>query len=177
MPAALAGQIPNMRLDDTQPMPDTPATKPDASAADPQLPAPRLWRRLAAMVYDGLLLFAVLMLATVPWLALSGGDIPAGGARHAYRAWLLLIGCGFFALFWRLGGQTLGMRAWRLQARSAQGGLSWRQAWLRSVAALLSWLPAGLGFLWSLADANRQTWHDRLSKTHLVVIPGKRRLR
>ena len=85
-----------------------------------------------------------------------------------------LIGCGFFALFWRLGGQTLGMRAWRLQARSEAGPLSWRQAWLRSVAALLSWLPAGLGFLWSLADADRLAWHDRLSGTRLVVVPKRR---
>lgn len=138
------------------------------------LPNARLWRRLAAMVYDSLLLVAVWMLATLPWLALAGDGLAHGLARNAFRAWLVLVGCGFFALFWRLGGQTLGMRAWRIQARSADGGLSWQQAWLRSVAALLSWLPAGLGFWWSLADPNGLTWHDRLSGTHLVVVPKRR---
>jgi uncharacterized RDD family membrane protein YckC len=142
--------------------------------AHPALPNAHLWRRLAAIVYDGLLLIAVWMLATLPWLALGSDGLAHGLARNAFRLWLLLIGCGFFALFWRLGGQTLGMRAWRLQARSADGGLSWRQAWLRSVAALLSWLPAGLGFWWSLADRDRLAWHDRLSGTHLVVVPKRR---
>lgn len=133
-----------------------------------------LWRRLVAMVYDTLLLVAVLMTATAVILPLTGGEAISGPLRWPYRAYLLFVGCGFFAVFWHFGGQTLGMRAWRLQVRGAAGPVSWREAWLRSLSAIVSWLPLGLGYLWSLFDDEQRTWHDRLSGTNLVVIPKRR---
>ncbi len=144
------------------------------STVEPDLTHPALWRRLAAMVYDSLLLVAVLMTATAIVLPLTGGEAIAGPVRWPYRAYLLFVGCGFFAVFWHFGGQTLGMRAWRLQVRGASGPVSWREAWLRSLAAIVSWLPLGLGYLWSLFDDEQRTWHDRLSGTNLVVIPKRR---
>ncbi|MFK7887784.1 MAG: RDD family protein [Gammaproteobacteria bacterium] len=151
--------------------------KPDSSPppSDHTLGAAALWRRLAAIVYDTLLLAAVLMTATAVLLPLTGGEPIDGLARWPYRVYLLVIGCGFFAVFWHFGGQTLGMRAWRLQVRGANGPVSWREAWLRSLTALLSWLPLGLGYFWSIFDIEQRAWHDRLSGTRLLVIPKHRR--
>ncbi|MEM6640697.1 MAG: RDD family protein [Pseudomonadota bacterium] len=138
-----------------------------------KLPNAALWRRLAAMLYDALLLIAVLMIATFIMLPFNGGEAIVG--NWLFSIYVFLVGCGFFALFWRFGGQTLGMRAWRLQVRGASGGtVTWREAWIRSLVALLSWLCGGLGFLWSLVDKDRRAWHDMVSGTRLIVIPKRR---
>jgi uncharacterized RDD family membrane protein YckC len=50
--------------------------------------------------------------------------------------------------------------------------LRWRDAAARLLAAVLSWLPAGMGYLWLLVDRDRLTWHDRLSRTRVVMTQG-----
>jgi uncharacterized RDD family membrane protein YckC len=78
----------------------------------------------------------------------------------------------FFTGFWSRGGQTLGMRAWRLKRVRADGSaVTWGDAFKRHLAAILSWLVVGLGFFWMLVDPDKLTWHDRLSKTRPVVLP------
>lgn len=129
---------------------------------------PGLWRRFGAMVYDGLLVVAFWMLATALLLPFTGGEAirPDNGL---YSAYLTLVSFGYFGWFWTHGGQTLGMRAWNLRLTGAgEYGATWRQALTRFVAACISWLAAGLGFLWMLVDVDRRTWHDRLSGTVLV---------
>jgi uncharacterized RDD family membrane protein YckC len=134
-------------------------------------------RRLAAMVYDAFLLFAVLFLAIALLLPFTGGEaLPADRPwlHLAFQVYLLAVCLAFFAWFWVHGGQTLGMRAWRLRVLTLDGRpLAWRAAVLRFFAAGLSWLPAGLGFLWVLVDHDRLAWHDRLSGTALVVLPKR----
>jgi uncharacterized RDD family membrane protein YckC len=62
------------------------------------------------------------------------------------------------------------MKAWRLRLRRTDGGeVSLADASLRFGCALLSWLPAGAGFLWALLDPKRLALHDRLSGTVLEV--------
>jgi uncharacterized RDD family membrane protein YckC len=133
--------------------------------------SPGLLRRLAAIFYDTLLLFSVLFFATLLVLWLTGGR--AIEPHHPlYTAYLLLIAFFYFAWSWLHGGQTLGMRAWRIRIQRSNGtSVSWRQALVRFVTALASWLPLGLGFLWALVDKDKMTWHDRLSKTVLVLVP------
>jgi uncharacterized RDD family membrane protein YckC len=130
---------------------------------------PGLLRRLAAIFYDSLLLFALALVVTAALLPLTGGEAIRPG-QPAYRILLCLVGFVFFAGFWVHGGQTLGMRAWRLRVVRADGGrLRWRDALARFAAALLSWLVCGLGFLWVLVDRDGLAWHDRLSGTRLVL--------
>ena len=130
-----------------------------------------LWRRLAAAAYDGLVVVGLFFIASALVMPISRGAItpehPA--AEILYRLYLLAIGFLFFAGFWTRNGQTLGMLAWRVKVvRSGDGTrITWPQALLRYLAALLSWLPLGLGFWWSLWDAEGKTWHDRLSGTEL----------
>jgi uncharacterized RDD family membrane protein YckC len=77
----------------------------------------------------------------------------------------------FFTGFWWRGGQTLGMRAWRLKVVRMDGSpLRWSDALKRHLAALLSCLTLGLGFLWVLVDSDGLAWHDRLSATRLIRI-------
>lgn len=128
-------------------------------------------RRLAAMVYDALLLAPILMLATVPWVALRGGEAVSPG-NELYSLYLLAVALVFYGGFWTLGGQTLGMRAWRLRIVTLQGGpVRWRRASIRYGAAIVSLAAGGLGFFWQWLDPQRLTWHDRASGTCLIRLP------
>ena len=141
-------------------------------------PPAGLLRRLAAMVYDTLLVVAVMMVVTALFLPLTGGEAitPAdsGALENVYRLVMLLLLIGFFGLFWTRRGQTLGMAAWRLKVERQDGKLlTWTDVFKRLGAACLSWLPAGMGFLWILVDREHLAWHDRLSHTRVVVEPKK----
>lgn len=131
-----------------------------------------LLRRLGAIVYDALLVAAVLFLATIPFVAVHGGEPVAPGNNAAYRAALVVVIYAFFVGFWVGKGRTLGMQSWGLQIESAEGTRpTLAQASIRFFAAILSWLALGLGFLWQLWDKDALTWHDRLSGTRLVFYP------
>jgi uncharacterized RDD family membrane protein YckC len=131
-----------------------------------------LLRRIGAMLYDTLLVAALLFLATIPFIALRGGEPVETGDNVLYRIVLALVIYGFFVGFWSRTGRTLGMQSWRLQLETADGEIpSVARASVRFAAALLSWLPLGLGFFWQLWDPQRLAWHDRISKTRLVYYP------
>ena len=127
-----------------------------------------LARRMAAVGYDCLVLIALLMLAEGLLLLLTAGEgLPAESLLH--RLYLAAVPLGFFVGFWHFGGQTIGMRAWRIRVTGVDGGTpALGQLLRRAAAAVLSWLPIGLGFWWVLVDGQRLAWHDRLSDTMLV---------
>ena len=131
---------------------------------------PGLARRLAALVYDALLLFAVLFAATVPVLMVTGGE--AIRPNHpAFTAWLLAVSYLYFGWCWTRSGQTLGMRAWRMRVRTREGApLGWGHSLLRFAAAMVSIGLAGLGLLWVAFDRERLSLHDRLSATVLEIV-------
>lgn len=131
-----------------------------------------LARRFGAIVYDSLLVLALLFLATIPFIARRGGEPVETTGNLPYQLTLLIVIFVFFVGFWSLSGRTLGMQSWGLRVETEAGRLpSFTQAAIRFFAALLSWLPFGLGFWWQLWDKDKQTWHDRLSKTRLVHYP------
>jgi len=134
-------------------------------------PSPGLLRRLGAMAYDVLLLLALLMMLSYPYVWLTGGDKPGLLVKTLYQLYLLAICCFFYAGFWTHGGQTLGMRAWRLKVvRNGGGTVGWALALKRFALAWISLLFLGLGFLWILFDHDKLAWHDRLSGTRLVML-------
>lgn len=143
------------------------------TTAPPDVPA-GLLRRLGAVLYDAMLMLAVLMIATAAFLPLTGGEALNPRAHPAleivYQAVLVLLIVGYFGIFWTRRGQTLGMASWRLRIEREDGdALGWRDTALRLAAAVLSWLPFGLGYLWIAIDPQRRAWHDRLSRTRIVV--------
>jgi uncharacterized RDD family membrane protein YckC len=129
---------------------------------------PGLLRRLSALAYDCVLLVGLLFAATLAILPLRGGE---AFRPHdpAYFAYLLAVGFLFFGWFWTHGGQTLGMRAWRIRLVAADGTpVSWSQAALRYVCALASLALLGLGYFWVWIDPHRRGWHDLAAGTRLV---------
>ena len=153
----------------------SPATSHESSA---QPAAPGLLRRLAAIIYDGLLLIALLAIVSLPFVMQVGEQSINSNPLLllVFRLIHLLTMFLFFGWFWTHGGQTLGMRAWRLRAEKIDGTtMDWRASLKRFFAALLSWLGLGLGYLWILVDKDKMAWHDRLSGTRLVLIERKKR--
>lgn len=130
-----------------------------------------LLRRLCAMLYDSLLLCAVLYFATAILLPFTGGEAIAPQTPW-YTLYLVVVSFLYFGGFWTRGGQTLGMRAWRMRlAAQAGGAVSWHQALARFLGAIVSWASLGLGFAWAMFDPKGMTWHDRWSKSVLVNQP------
>ena len=130
--------------------------------------APGFFRRLAAQIYDLFLLLAVLFLATALLLPFTAGVAVTAQHILIYRIYLAVVSFFFYGWFWTHGGQTLGLRAWKIKVLTLdKKPISWQQAFLRFATASVSWGFFGLGCLWVLVDKNRRSWHDRLSKTAL----------
>ncbi|GAB5379281.1 MAG: RDD family protein [Aliiglaciecola sp.] len=148
-------------------------------------PRAGFFRRLAAMIYDLLVAVAVAMCAGLVFmlfmlLSFENGLIPKQGYEHfmdffqqslLYKtlaqlwvgAWVL----GFFLWFWRNGGQTIGMRAWRLRLFSTTDRpMGYGRALLRILCSL-----GGIGTLLVLLDIkHKQSLQDRLAKTEMLVL-------
>jgi len=132
------------------------------------LRAPGLLRRLASAVYEFLLLAALLLVATYPYLALAG-DSTHGWRRNLLQLYVVAVAGAYFVEFWIRGGQTLAMKTWHIRLVRLDGApLTRTLAWRRYLFALASLLLAGAGFLWALVDRERQFLHDRLAGTALV---------
>ena len=134
---------------------------PRISAAQEPVGVPR---RLGALFYDALLLIAILFLATALALAITKGQLNSQGI--AFRIYLLAIIAAFYTWFWTHGGQTLGMRTWRIRAERLDGtNMRWWQAVARLAIAMLT---LGIGLLWAAWDADRRALYDRLTATRVV---------
>jgi len=131
---------------------------------------PGFLRRIMAVCYDAVLLLAVLFFATALTLPFNSGQAFASD-QYFYHLYLLCVCFFFYGWFWTHGGQTLGLRSWKIKLCRVDGGeVTWRLAALRFAAAALSWLCFGLGFFWCLFDKNRLCWHDYLSNTKLFMV-------
>ena len=130
-----------------------------------------LFRRLAAIFYDALLVAAVLFIAAGLATMINGGEEIKGTIPTLlFQLYLILVAFLYFGWHWVHGGQTLGMRAWRMRLLRKDGeAMRWSDALLRFLCAILALAPLGLGLIWLLLDQNDLAWHDRLSKTRLVL--------
>jgi uncharacterized RDD family membrane protein YckC len=136
-------------------------------------------RRFGAMLYDLLLVLALLFIVTALFLPFTGGEAitPERSVlvERIYQAVLLFVVVVFFCLFWTWRGQTVGMLAWRLRVERSDGTLlTWRDALLRLGGACVSLAALGLGYFWIWIDRDRLAWHDRWSGTRVVVTPKRR---
>lgn len=128
--------------------------------------------RLLALVYD-LFPVAGLWFLVAAVFVLLHGDAVTGGALGWLEFVALWSVTGAYAILsWRRGGQTLGMRPWRLRVRAPDGGAAPVGALLvRYAVGTLSLLAGGLGFWWAWVDRDALAWHDRASHTRLVREP------
>ncbi|MFT3955675.1 MAG: RDD family protein [Piscinibacter sp.] len=152
---------------------------------------PGLWRRMACFVYEGVLLFGVVMIAGYLFSSLTQQRHALTG-RHGLQAFLFIVLGIYFAWFWSHGGQTVAMKAWNIRLVDRQGGpvgerralLRYLLSWLWFVPALLTlWLSdlkgggaitvvmlsGVVGYaLLALLHPRRQFWHDAVCGTQLV---------
>ncbi len=125
-------------------------------------------RRMGAILYDTLLVFSVLLFATIPYMVITGGEAIISGDR-IFQIYLLLVVALYFVIPWKVRGQTLGMQSWRIKVVQEKGELiTWTQAIKRILFSCLSWVAVGLGFIWSLFNPEKRAWHDGLSGTKII---------
>ena len=147
------------------------------------LPAAPLWRRLAALFYDGLLLLALSFAYGAAVVAVQvqffgAHEAPVLHWRGAAGLWPALYYLGLWAWLslycvwcWRRSGQTLGMKIWRLRLQQPDGNPPTRaQAWLRCALAPPA-LVSVIGYLWCLWSRTGDALHDLASNTRMVVLP------
>lgn len=146
-----------------------------------------LLRRLAAMLYDAILSLALAFGITAGGILLritlqgeelvrKQGVALQGEQTIWLQACVALALFLFFAGFWTKSGQTLGMQAWRLRIDNEEGGrISWQQAFIRYIGAAISAACLGLGYLWQLFDKDGRSWHDRWSRSRVVLLPSEKK--
>lgn len=125
-------------------------------------------RRLLAMIYDGLVLLALLIVASA--VALPFGDADKVAFRDVwFTAWLLFVCFAYLGGCWRYGGMTMGMRAWRIRLVSGNDrAVTWPRCLLRFLVGCISLGLFGLGVFWALLDSSNRAWHDLAAQTLLV---------
>ena len=143
------------------------------------MPIAPLWRRLATMLYDSIVLIGLWII--VSFLVTAAFGIDSAGTAESqlnplYRYTLLAAMLGsaylFFGWFWVNSGQTIGMQAWKLRVQNADGSaISWRQVGLRYVSAPLAVAAFGFGYWWALFDRQQRSWPDIASNSYIVTVP------
>ena len=153
-----------------------------AAAAAAVRPAALLGWRLLALLYDLFPALALWMLAAslfVVAFTINGHTTHENIAPFSGWQWALWACCwvltGLYATWsWRRGGQTLGMRPWRIAVTGDDvQPPSLPSLWVRYAVASVSLGLAGLGFWWALIDRDRLTWHDRASGTRMIRRPRR----
>ena len=135
-----------------------------------EISVPTLRRRLLSMVYELLLLIAVLFICSLIF-HLIFRDTDSSLFKPVFQFYLLSITGIYFSWFWTHGGQTLAMQTWKLQIISIDGGeIGAKKAIYRYLFALISILLLGCGILWAIYDRDRQFMHDRLAGTRIINV-------
>jgi uncharacterized RDD family membrane protein YckC len=156
------------------------------------LETPSLARRLATFMYEGVLLFGVLMIAGYLYSSLTQQRHALQG-QAGLQAFLFLVLAIYFVWFWSHGGQTVAMRTWHVRLVTHDGrpvsqvraALRYLASWVWFVPALATAWLAGLHSatkifalmavgvaayaLLSRLHPQRQFWHDALCGTRLVT--------
>lgn len=129
--------------------------------------SPGFFRHMAIIAYDALLLLAILFLATAIVLPFNDGEAFTS-SQFLFPIYILFISFLYYGWCWTHGGQTLGMKTWKIRLQTLDyQPITWSIAFKRFLLAFVSWGFVGLGFLWKFFDKKRFTWHDHLSKTSL----------
>jgi uncharacterized RDD family membrane protein YckC len=134
-----------------------------------------LARRALSLIYEALLLAALLLAGSLPFVMMTQG-IDDRFARPLLQVYLVVLTGAYFTWQWLRGGRTLAMKTWRLRV-VARGGapLTWRHVLKRYFVALAGSLLLGTGFLWALVDREGLFLHDRLAGTKIIKEEGESR--
>ena len=130
-------------------------------------------RRIIVMLYDSILLIAVLFFSSLP--IIIPFKITTDHALYPlYIIYIYAVAYLFFAWSWTHGGQTLGLKTWKIKLISASGEeVTWKESFLRYIGSLVCWLSCGIGFLWCYTNKERLAWNDIISHTRLKKLSSK----
>ena len=144
---------------------------------DQAYPPASFVKRLCAMFYDALLALSFVLVfgffSMVIVQSVFGLENVEAGSKTAkiFFVYIMVLCFVSYAWFWTHGGQTLGMRAWKIKLVQDNGlPVTWTQAFFRCFYSLISWIPFGAGYLWMLVDKNKRTWHDKASHSNIIDI-------
>ena len=130
---------------------------------------PGIARRLACMLYEAILLFAIGFAAASLFFYASGGLGASGYGRTMLQLFLVATFAAYFLWCWLRGGQTLAMKTWKIRlVAPGHERVPPLAALLRFALALFA-VPTGLALGWALFDRDRQFLHDRIVGTRLVT--------
>jgi len=139
------------------------------SFASPRATGAGLGRRALALIYEALLLFALMLLSSLPFVMIAREADPVA-TRALFQLYLLLVAAAYFVWQWRGGGQTLAMKTWHMRLVTRDNTpLSLRHATSRFLFAVPGALLLGAGFLWALVDRDGLFLHDRLAGTRIIM--------
>lgn len=128
------------------------------------------WRRVVSLIYESLLLLAVLFIASFIF-HLIFRDPTAAYFRPLFQLYLLVVMGYYFTWFWTRGGQTLAMQTWKMRVVTTDGKkLNQRQAIIRYLSAVVGILFFGCGLFWAIFDRKHLYLHDRLAGTQIVKV-------
>lgn len=127
-----------------------------------------IWRRFASILYDSLLVIAVLIIMSIPFFSF---DLQENNLlKVIIQIYYYLITQYFFVWFWVHNEGTLGMKTWKIKIICNNNRLSYKQAIIRFNVAIISLLFFGLGFIISLFRKDKKCFHDIISKTALIKL-------
>jgi uncharacterized RDD family membrane protein YckC len=139
-------------------------------------------RILGAITYDLIIVFAIIFVAA-QWFPLVPEHLQSSPALILFKqVYILGISYFYFAYSWQRGGQTIGMKSWRIRllqnntgqyepGQNERNTIGWRQSAIRYSIAIVSWLIVGMGFIWIVFSHQHKSWHDIASGTRLVLLP------
>lgn len=139
-------------------------------------PRALLHQRMGALLYDVLCIFALEMVIAGIFLLFNNGEAitSENSLYKLQQTFFALVPFIYFLFFWLRDAHTTGMRAWRLRIQQLNGNpMTARQAILRLIFSIISWIPLGLGYWWVFVSPTRLAWHDRLSGTEIIQLPKK----
>lgn len=141
-----------------------------------QQQAPSFFKLWACLIYEALVVIAILIVSTFLFLLLLG-DAGQGWKRYLLQLWLLISAGLYFVWSWHKTGHTLAMQTWQLQLLNQNNQLlSVPVAIARYLLACLGLLTLGFGFLWVFLDHDRLFLHDRLLGSKLIYVPRNKAL-
>jgi uncharacterized RDD family membrane protein YckC len=139
---------------------------------------PPFHRHLLALVYDTFLVVPIIMVSTALVMMLYVQVVPVNTSEEVValpsglvQTTAVFSVAMFYFIFWRRGGQTLGMQAWRVKLVNKYGcPATTLQIVLRLMTAIPSYGLFGLGLAWRFIDPSKRYLHDRLSGTRLTSV-------
>jgi len=125
-------------------------------------------RRVLAIIYDLIIFLSLIMVFTLIVVILrSGREVPYSATW--FTLVIIILHFCFFMWFWINGGQTLGMRAWKIKVVNKEGKpIDFSSALRRYLSSFSIFLPPGFCFIWSFIDKENIFLNDRLSQTIII---------